>query len=211
MDISLLALFVWTELLFSISPGPAVVIVVSSAIVGGYRLAFSAILGVLAGNLIYFTASAALITSSVNINSDYFFYIKLAGAAYLTHILYREYISPYVSKKNGMSSAATEQSNVCTRNLSGRFYTTLAMQLSNPKAIIFFAAFLPQFVNHDISIPIQFATLAFLSIATEFFVLLAYAASGQAMVKRGSERFGIYAHHAGNILMAAAVIWSLLR
>ena len=183
MDIWLLILFVATEFMFSLSPGPAVAAVVSSSIAGGYRLAISAILGVLIGNLIYFIVSATLISAGTSVSGDYFYYIKIAGCSYLVYILYKEYISHLFSNKNRDESP--EKRDETTRNGSRRFIITFVMQVSNPKTILFFAAFLPQFIDNEYNLAVQFVTLAFLSFMTEFVVLMAYAAGGQAMLKYG--------------------------
>lgn len=209
MDIWILFLFVGTELMFSLSPGPAVAAVVSSSIVGGYRLAIYAILGVLVGNLIYFIASACIILAGTSIDSDYFLYIKIAGCMYLAWILFHEYLFRYLNPSRHLHG--TDPVNDGIPNGGNRFILTLVMQLANPKTIIFFTAFLPQFIDLEQDLVVQFSTLAVLSMATEFAVLMGYAAGGQILLKYGSEKFGQYAHHAGNMLMAAAVVWSLFR
>lgn len=209
MELGLILLFVTTELMFSLFPGPAVAAVVSSSITGGYRLAIYAILGVLIANLLYFIVSAALIIAGTQAHPDYFYMIKMAGCAYLFYILYMEYMPLFFNKKKGVSR--DEEGGFAKRFYSSKFLITFIMQISNPKTILFFTAFLPQFINEDYDIILQFIVLACLSFVTEFFVLFGYAIGGQAMLKYGRESIGSYAHHVGNAMMVSAVVWSVLR
>jgi homoserine/homoserine lactone efflux protein len=207
MDLGLVLLFVATELVFSLSPGPAVFAVISASLKGGYRLALGAIFGVLFGNLIYFVVAAGLITYGALINESNFQYIKIMGVMYLAYIVYTEYMPNNHSNKG----VDCEGVNKSSRSLIKFFLAALVMQLSNPKTILFFTAFLPQFVVPNENIPVQLSILAILSFVTEFMVLLMYAVSGRLMLKYLSKSYEIYLQHIGNSLLAAAVIWSLVR
>lgn len=210
MDVWILLLFVGTELMFSLSPGPAVAAVVSASINGGYRLAFFSIMGVLVGNLMYFAVSAIIISTGTTISDDWFIYIKVAGCMYLAWMLVNEYLLPYLRPAPSIRTGTTP-AHAVVRTGTNRFTMTLVMQLSNPKTILFFTAFLPQFIQPEQGLALQFSVLAALSFATEFVVLFAYAAGGQVLLKRGGERFGTFANHTGNLLMAIAVVWSVAR
>lgn len=209
MDIWLLTLFVATEFMFSLSPGPAVAAVVSSSIIGGYRLAIFAILGVLIGNLIYYIISAVLLSVGASASGDYFYYIRIAGCTYLIYLLYKQYIADLFTNKNKLEASL----KIDTKRQNGlnKFIITFEMQISNPKTILFFTAFLPQFINTEYNLMVQFETFGILSFVTEFVVLIVYAAGGQAMLRYGSEHIGKYADHVGNVMMALAVIWSVFR
>jgi homoserine/homoserine lactone efflux protein len=211
MDIWVLILFVATEFMFSLSPGPAVVGVVSSSILGGYRLAVFAILGVLVANLLYFLLSASIIIAGTSVNEEYFYYIKVAGCAYLVVLLFRQYFSVKKSNPDGKDNKVNVVNSASHKLKLRQFLLTFVMQMANPKTILFFTAFLPQFINTDYNLIVQFLILATLSFITEFIVLIAYAAGGQVMLKYGSEKFGEYANHIGNVIMIIAVVWSFLR
>jgi threonine/homoserine/homoserine lactone efflux protein len=62
------------------------------------------------------------------------------------------------------------------------FSEGLLTQLSNPKAIVFFSALLPQFVNPGAGVAAQFAVLGVISLIVEFIVLTTYGLA----VERGS-------------------------
>ena len=56
------------------------------------------------------------------------------------------------------------------------FLNGFVLQLANPKALVFFVALLPQFIDPHGSVLLQVAVLAVTSVVIEFFVLLAYGA-----------------------------------
>lgn len=199
--ISSLLLFSVTEAFFSASPGPAVAMVVSAAMLGGLRVANAAIFGVLVGNLIYFIISCGLLLSAAQYNDEFFLYVKLAGGGYLAYLLLVRYVFSSNRKEDevGMSAKHLRQ------NL---FLCGLVMQLSNPKTILFFSAFLPQFIDTRYSLPLQFSIMAGLSWSIEYTILIAYATGAQLLVRRGNIKWGNQLEHFGNAAMGIAVGWS---
>jgi len=171
MTVSLL-LFAATEAFFSASPGPAVVMVVSVMLAGGWRAAHAIIFGVLLGNLIYYIISCALVLGATQYNAQLFLYIKLAGAAYLVYLVAARYLN--TTKRDDANDADNAPAQP-RRGLSKLFIAGLAMQLANPKTILFFSAFLPQFVHPDYNIVMQFAIMAALSWSIEYPILILYA------------------------------------
>jgi len=203
MTVSLL-LFAATEAFFSASPGPAVVMVVSAMLLGGWRAAHAVILGVLLGNLIYFVVSCALVLGATRYNEQFFLYLKLAGAAYLVYLVAARYCG--LPRRAGDKHGAP--AHPLRRNLWKLFAGGLAMQLANPKTILFFSAFLPQFVRADYNIPVQFAVMAGLSWSIEYPILALYAGGAHCLLRRFNNQAGKL-EHLGNLTMMTAVAWSL--
>lgn len=203
MTVSLF-LFAATEAFFSASPGPAVVMVVSAMLSGGWRAAHAIIFGVLLGNLIYFIISCTLIMGATQYNAQFFLYLKLAGAAYLVYLVAARYCGSF---KRDDAAGATDAARL-QRNLWKLFLGGLAMQLANPKTILFFSAFLPQFVHADYNIPMQFAIMAALSWSIEYPILVLYSGGARALLRRIKTRTDKL-EHLGNLTMMAAVAWSL--
>lgn len=201
MIVSLL-LFSVTEALFSASPGPAVVMVVSATMSGGRRAAKAVVFGVLLGNLIYFVISCALFLGATRYNDQLFLYIKLAGAAYLVYLLFDRYFGSSRHKTDDTVNLPTHGAQ------KSLFFGGLAMQLANPKTILFFSAFLPQFINTNYNIPMQFAIMAGLSWSIEYTILAAYARGTQLLMHRFSH-WSSRLEHLGNVTMMAAVVWGL--
>lgn len=210
MSVTLILLFIATEALFSASPGPAVAMVLSSAVIGGWRGANLSILGVLAGNAVYFTLSAIILMYSVAISEELFTYIRYAGASYLVFIVARDHVVPWLLRRRA-PDAVGENAPVAELVPVKRSYflKTFTLQMANPKTIIFFTAFLPQFITVGGDIPLQFVVLGLLSFAVEYVILAAYAFATIHAAKRfGGGRFKRLFEPIGNATMIGAVVWS---
>jgi threonine/homoserine/homoserine lactone efflux protein len=87
------------------------------------------------------------------------------------------------------------------------FGNGLVLQVSNPKALVFFTALLPPFIDPRGSVLAQVAILGVTSVVIEFFVLLAYGAlAGRLTSVATRPRFQIVANRvAGGMLVAAGV------
>jgi len=93
------------------------------------------------------------------------------------------------------------------KNSARLFRDGLIKQLSNPKAIVFFSALLPQFMRPGVSVVEQMAVLGIISLAIEFVVLFGYgwaADRGSRMVLKG--RFAMLTDRiAGSVLVCAGI------
>src|SRR5690349_14308430 len=72
--------------LFAVTPGPAVILTASQAMVRGFAAGFGVVLGTQAGNLIYFVISAAGLGAILVTSETAFMAVKYAGAAYLVFL-----------------------------------------------------------------------------------------------------------------------------
>jgi homoserine/homoserine lactone efflux protein len=192
-----LLLFAVTELLLSFSPGPAVFLVVSEGMRGGFRTAVRAAAGILTGNAIYFAASAAGLGALLLASHRVFAVIEWLGAAYLAAIGLKMMLLPAEPVIVGDEL----ESHPGFRPYRKGVFT----QLANPKAIIFFTALLPQFIDPRAAMAPQFLILGVVSIGVELPVFLFYGFAAD----RGRSRLGRHAKTverlAGACLVAAAV------
>jgi homoserine/homoserine lactone efflux protein len=164
--------FCLTEIVLCATPGPAVLLVVSVALARGARGGMGAALGVLVANTLYFALSAAGIGAALVASHELFLAIKWVGAAYLVWLGARMLFS-----RRGKASPPP------TRSHERTFLRGLVVQGANPKALIFFTALLPQFVDPDGAIAPQVLLLGFSSVAIEI-VALAFYACGAARLRR---------------------------
>jgi homoserine/homoserine lactone efflux protein len=168
MTLATWLLFCLTETALCIIPGPAVLLVLSTALRRGFPSATRATAGILAGNTMYFALSATGIAAVIVASHVVFGALKWAGAAYLVWLGLRMLLA-----RGGGHAGAGERP---AGNAERIFVRAFIVQAANPKALVFFIALLPQFINPAASVPWQILVLGISSAAIEFTVLSLYAA-----------------------------------
>src|SRR5215831_9888209 len=132
-------LFVITEAVLSITPGPAVLFVLSQGLRQGAARSVWASSGILAANAMYFALSATTLGALIVASYDLFFLIKWLGAAYLIYLGVQCFMS-----RSSMLKLPEEKSRTASNLRVWR--DGFLLQGANPKALLFFAAILPQFI-----------------------------------------------------------------
>ena len=166
MDWTVWLMFVLTDVALRVTPGPAVLFVVSQGLRRGSTQALWSAFGILAANGFYFAISGTGVGALLATSGRLFTAIKWAGAGYLFYLDVLALLRP--PRPGGDRGAADgAPSDRRTLSLQG-----LALQLSNPKALLFFVAILPQFIDRSRPIVMQILVLGVTSI-----VLAAYGAA----------------------------------
>ncbi|MFZ6874673.1 LysE family translocator [Undibacterium sp. Di27W] len=205
MNLESWALFTATEAALSLSPGPAVMMVVAYGIARGWRTSLFVTLGILTGNAIYFAVSATGIGSLILASPKVFMAIKYLGAAYLVYLglsaIFGKPSPLTISKLDGVA-------------LSGRkiFSSALMLQLMNPKTLLMFVAILPQFIDPKEPVGVQMLILAAGSIIPEFFILLGYGMlASKASHWATQERYAVITERiAGTLVTGAGIMVALV-
>jgi len=163
-----LILFLVTTLVVVLSPGPAAITVTAESASNGFKSSFLVILGVAIANVVFFVLSATGIAALLIASHTLFSIIKWVGVAYLLYL--------------GLSAIFSQAGPLSIKplnNAKGRGYKVFLkgfiLELSNPKALLYFSALLPQFI--DISIPIL-PQLALLCLITLILDLVCYSLYG---------------------------------
>ena len=193
-------LFLVTETVLSLTPGPAVLLVISQGLKAGGRRSLFSSCGILSANVVYFAVSATGLGALLLASYRIFSVIRWVGAAYLIWLGLRALFG-------GHSSLAEQVSGKPgPRVANHRLFTNgFILQASNPKALIFFAAILPQFVSPAEPIARQFALLGVTSVVAEFFVLLSYGMlAGRASALAHQPRFARFADRVAGVLLIGA-------
>jgi threonine/homoserine/homoserine lactone efflux protein len=160
-------LFCLTETILCFTPGPAVLLVVSLALTRGARTGLGASLGILTANTFYFLLSATGIGAILLASWELFFLVRWLGAAYLVWLGLHMLLS-------GTPERMAEEA--APRRVVNPVMHGLITQGANPKALVFFTALLPQFVDPARPVPAQILVLAVTSILIELAVLALYVA-----------------------------------
>ena len=197
-------LFVILDLVMDLTPGPAVLLISTQGLKYGFKHSLFGILGILTVNALYFFLSSLGIISLISSVSNMLEIVKYVGAAYLAFIGIKMI---YNSFKN------TETITVVVKetSYSKLYYQGLITQLSNPKAIIYFMALLPQFIDPKQPLPLQFIILALTGLVVEITVLSSYgllAARSKKLFKQNSRYVKIQDRVAGVALIGVG--WRLV-
>ena len=137
-DPTSLGIFVLAALLLLLTPGPAVLYIVTRSIDQGRRAGLVSMLGVHVGTLVHVGAAAAGLSAVLAASALAFSAVKLLGAAYLVYLGVRRLLERLGPAADG---ALRE------RRLGRAFLDGVVVNVLNPKTALFFLAFLPQFVD----------------------------------------------------------------
>lgn len=167
LDIPRLGLFVGAALALLLTPGPAVLYIVTRSVEQGRAAGLVSVLGICAGTLVHVVA-ATLGLSALLVSSAFAFaVVRYAGAAYLVFLGIQALVRP-----------APPATVVVRKTRLRRVFTQgVIVNVFNPHTAVFFFAFLPQFVNASSGrVPLQMLLLGLL-----FVGLSATTDSGWAM------------------------------
>jgi homoserine/homoserine lactone efflux protein len=161
----------------------------------------SASLGILAGNTFYFLLSATGVAAVIVASNRLFAILKWAGAAYLIAVGLR------------MLLARSHEPAAALPQPAGRsFLRGFVVQVANPKALVFFVALLPQFIDPASSVGFQILVLGTSSVLIELVVLTVYVAvTVRARELAGARWGGALERVGGGLLIAAGARLALNR
>ncbi|OED81748.1 LysE family translocator [Vibrio splendidus] len=168
MEVWKLLLFIPACFALNMTPGPNNLLSMNNARCYGFQAAFVAGLG----RILAFSGMIALAASGLAVvlytSETLFFLIKLFGAMYLLWIafnLWRSQASPVADIERN-------------KNWFGLVKQEFALAAGNPKAILIFTAFLPQFVDVSANVNTQFFVLGSTFLVLEMLAISIYAAFG---------------------------------
>jgi threonine/homoserine/homoserine lactone efflux protein len=201
MDWTVWMMFVLTEGALTVTPGPAVLFVVSQGLRLGSAGALWSAAGILATNALYFAVSATGVGAVLVASGHLFTVVKWAGAAYLVYLGGTALLRPALPPR---ARGTVNCADPGRRTLLLRGFV---LQLSNPKALLFFVAILPQFIDQGGPIAIQILVLGATSIVLECVVLAAYAAAAGRAARLATQlRFATATSRLSGVLLVGAAL-----
>ena len=193
--------FCITELMLCFTPGPAVLLVFSLALSRGAGSAMAAACGILLANAIYFAVSGLGVAAILVTSEELFLVLKWGGAAYLLWLGLKMILAQQPSLRAIEPPPARQA-----------FWKGLVVQGANPKAIVFFIALLPQFVDVKAPVGYQIFVYGASSAMIEFFALLFYAVLGSSTRRLVNESTaGLLERLGGGFLIGAAVLFAFIN
>ena len=184
----------------AVTPGPANLFAVATGMEKGRASALFGVLGMNVATLVWFGAAALGLAALVKAFPAAFKVVAVLGAVYVAWL--------GVKALRGAFATAGQPDRLVVRKGRSAFVDGFAVQIANPKAILFFTAVLPPFV--DVSRPVapQMALFAVAVIGMDMMSMSAYALSGAALSRRMQQprfrkAFGVFV---GVLLMTAALL-----
>ena len=172
IDFSIFALYVAAAIITIALPGPVAARVTGAGMTGGSRNTLRTIFGMNAASLMMILLSAMLVKEVLAINDSAFNLLKLAGACYIAYIGWRIF----------RESCSTNRESTAIQFQYEGFLKGLVAAISNPKEFIFFASFIPQFIDITEDTDSSIGLLAMIWFILDFSTLaLAYLLAGKIL------------------------------
>ncbi len=171
-----LAGFISAALLLTLMPGPDILFVITQSITRGRKSGIVFVAGLCTGLVVHITA-VSLGVSVLLMNSPVAFtLLKMAGAAYLLYLSIRAFLGRHQNHFELQPSASAQ----------GKLYRKgILMNLLNPKVILFFLAFFPQFIDPDIGQPVfQMLCLGLIFMVQAFLIFSLVAILADRLARR---------------------------
>ena len=182
MSLSLWLALVGACLVISCTPGAGAVNTMSNSLGSGWARSIWGILGQQVALLIHIAIVAAGVGALVSRSHVTFEVIRYVGAAYLVYLGVRQF------RANGGESGVAE---LAPEPAGSMFRRGLLVNLTNPKAIVFFLAFLPQFVRLDRALVPQYAVVAATVVAVDVLVMwFLFASAARGLVRLTAQESG---------------------
>jgi len=176
MDLNTWLIFVVTIVMVIAIPGPLTLLMINSTMNHGMRKSLPIILGGSVASSILITLSALGLGAVIMASETLFTVIKYLGAAYLVYLgvslwfeAKRKVKSAEAGSTSTQSSAAEQIKPDC--NLLSKSFL---LGITNPKDIVFFVAFLPQFINTERSYTEQIFTIVVTWFCVDFLCKVSY-------------------------------------
>lgn len=200
VDPHLYATFLGVMMVMAITPGPANVFSIANGVQRGKAGALLGVVGMNAATLVWFGAAALGLGAMVTAFPQVFRLISIGGALYVAWL--------GVNALRGAFRTAADPEAPTVRMGRSALVDGFMVQIANPKAVLFFTAVLPPFLDVNRPAAPQLALFALATIGMDVLAMSAYGLGGAALARRmGEPRFRTgFALMTGVLLLAAAVL-----
>jgi len=200
VDPHLYGAFLGVMAVMAITPGPANVFQVAVGVERGRAAALQSVVGMNAATLVWFGAAALGLGALVAAFPQVFKLVAIGGALYVAWLGIK-------ALRGAFANEGQPKAIVTVRDRSA-IVNGFMVQIANPKAILFFTAVLPPFLDVNRPIVPQLLLFAMATISMDVLAMSAYGLGGAALARRLSEPrfrrgFGIFV---GVLLLLAAVL-----
>jgi homoserine/homoserine lactone efflux protein len=191
---ALYAAFVAATVVLMLVPGPNVALIVANSLAFGARTGLVTVLGTIVGMIAQLAVAALGVTALFEALAQGFHVLRWLGVIYLLWLGVRDWRTP-----------AGDLSRIAPISPRKIFTRGFLVSLTNPKPLVFYAAFLPQFIVADAPLDQQMAVLSVTFVAIAFIVDSGWALAA-ARARGFVARFGRARNRlTGAILVGAAL------
>jgi threonine/homoserine/homoserine lactone efflux protein len=186
-------------------PGPTTLMVTGHAMSSGTKVAMASLLGVALGDFTAIACSVLGLGAVLAASAEAFTVLKLVGAAYLIYLGIKLWLAPAVP----LATAAAGARRSMRRAIAESFSVTVL----NPKGLLFFAAFLPQFIDpHQPTLPqVIVLALTFEVLAASSLALYVVMMARARRVMESPRAIRIMNRAGGTMLIGAGLLTASLR
>lgn len=194
LSVETVAAFVIAAYTLSLSPGPSNLYIMACTMGSGGKGGLAAASGMAIGSIIYSVLTAVGVAAVIAVSPGLFLTIKLAGAAYLIYlgaITLRDAHGPDFQK------------SVC-RSAGAIWRQSVLVELTNPKTVLFFLAFLPQFTTPgqgDEGLQLFLLGLIYSVVALSSDLLVVGLSAKVKVVLQRSPRLGVWQERAAGLVL----------
>jgi threonine/homoserine/homoserine lactone efflux protein len=201
-------LFVTVTFFVSATPGPNMLLVMSSSARFGFRASLATMAGCLTALLAMLSISAAGLGALLQAFPAIFDALRWLGAAYLVYLGIRTWRAPLPQDASDATGAIAP-----SRNSGQLFRQGFLVAASNPKAILFAAAFLPQFIRPELPKMPQFTILLLTFAVIEVSWYIVYAGSGRHLAQylRRASVLRLFNRLTGGVFVGFAAVMAAVR
>ena len=206
---SLAAAYFVACVLLSATPGADMALFLSRTLAGGRAQGFAAQAGANAGLVVHTCAAALGLSALLAASAEAYEAVKIGGALYLLWLAWRAIRDGSALKLKGGDSAR--------EGLRGAFANGLFINLTNPKIVLFFVTFLPQFIgasDPNASVKLFVLGFGFIAITTVVnAIVILVAGRFVAAAKRNPRALRIFDYGFAALMsaFAARIVWSEAR
>ena len=202
MSVETFLAFVLTSALLVALPGPNVTLILANSMSRGTRAGLWTVAGTEAGAALLLLAMIAGLAPVMALASAWFDWIRLAGAAYLV----------WMGLSKLRSFAARSEDGRASARQGAPFWQGFLVLLSNPKVLLFFAAFLPQFIDPAGNTAAQLVMLSVAYLVVAGIIDAAYAVlAGRARTWLSERRRKLIDGMSGVLLVGGGIWLALAR
>lgn len=191
--------FLGVMALLAMTPGPANLFAVATGVRDGHAAALKGVVGMNAATLVWFAAASLGLGALVAAFPDQFRWIAIAGGLYVA------WLGIQAIRGAGHAPGDPGKARLTRR---GPLVDGFMVQIANPKAVLFFTAVLPPFLDPNRPLVPQLALFAAATIGMDVMTMSAYGLFGAALARRMTEpRFArAFGWISGLLLLIAAAM-----